>query len=226
MYSPFVNEKTKGADAVEERRPPQQKRSALTETRLLHAALQVLDREGLDHATIPRIAAAAELSPASIYRRFRDKDDLLRLALLRMLQSSNAQSAEKLRAQLVRPTLAETAGALLVALLKQYREHPQLLRALTRMLEAEPDSAFAREAMQRIAANLAHAAAVLLAHRDSIRHPDPERAVRFAVLSATSAIEVAALDEVSLWHAALPLSDKALLAELTRQMVGYLRRKP
>ena len=208
-------------------RPPgaQQKRSLRTEGQLLAAAAHVLDREGLDGATVPRIAAEAKLSPASIYRRFADKDDLLRATFLRMLETLNTQNAEQMRASLVRDKLTDTADALITSLLKQHREHPQLLRALNRMIEAAPQSPFAKEALARSAANCGHAADVLLAHRDSIRHPDPERAARFAVLSATSAIELAVLDQTSLWRLALPLNDKTFAAELSRQTVAYLRRK-
>ena len=208
------------------RTAPRQKRSRRTEDKLLGAASRVLDRDGLDGATVPRIAAEAGLSPASIYRRFADKDDLLRATFLRVLEVSHAHNAEHLRAQFGRDTLAGTVEALTSTLLKQYREHPQLLRTLSRMIEADPESAFAKEAMRRIAANLSQTAELLLFHRDSIRHPDPERAVRFAVLSATSATEMAALDQHSLWHTALPLSDKAFTAELSRGMLAYLRRKP
>ncbi len=213
--------------ATELPKPPgaQQKRSLRTEELLLAAASHVLDRDGLDGATVPRIAAEAKLSPASIYRRFADKDDLLRATFLRILEAGNAQNAQQLQATPVRGKLADTAEALVTTLLKQYREHPQRLRAMNRMIEAAPQSPFAKEALARIAANSNHAAEVLLAHRESIRHQDPVRAARFAVLSATGAIELAVLDQTSLWRVALPLSDKAFAAELSRQMVAYLRRK-
>ncbi len=208
-------------------KPPgaQQKRSLHTEELLLAAATRVLDQDGLDGATVPRIAAEAKLSPASIYRRFKDKDDLLRATFLRMLDASHTQNAEQLRESPKRTKLADTAELLIGTLLKQTREHPQLLRAMNRMIEAAPESLFAREALGRIAADCNHAAEVLLVHRADIRHGDPERAARFAVLSAASAIELAVLDQTSLWRVALPLSDKAFASELTRQMVAYLRRK-
>ena len=201
----------------------QQKRSLQTEALLLAAATRVLDRDGLDAATVPHIAAEARLSPASIYRRFADKDGLLRATFLQTLEEHNVGSAE--REELVKPKLSHTTHALVASLLKRYREHPQRLRALNRMIAAAPQSPFAREALSRLAENCNQAAEVLLAHRDHIRHSDPERAARFAVLSATSAIELAVLDQTSLWRVALPLSDKAFTAELSRQMVAYLRRK-
>ncbi len=204
----------------------QQRRSLRTEDKLLAAAARVLQRDGgLEGATVPRIAAEAKLSPASIYRRFADKDDLLRATFLRLLDTTIGNGADGQRT-LTQDTLAETVEALTSTLLKGHRDRPQWLRSLNRMIEADPDSPFAAEARQRLPTTLVPAAQALLAHRDSIRHPDPERAARFAVLSAVSAIELAAGDGNSLWHVTLPLSEKAFSAELSRQMMAYLRRKP
>jgi AcrR family transcriptional regulator len=203
-----------------------QKRSVRTEDKLLAAAIRVLDQDGLDGATVPRIAQQAKLSPASIYRRFVDKENLLRAAFLHVLGESNLRNAHGLRSRLLRHSLPETVAAILSALVQQYRDHPRLLRALVRMLDLEADSEFAREANRLIEVNLSSVAEVLLAHRAGIRHTSPELAVRFAVLSATSAIELAALAEGSLWSVALPMSDKEFAAELARQMVAYLVAPP
>jgi AcrR family transcriptional regulator len=199
-----------------------QKRSLRTEDKLLAAAIRVLDQDGLDGATVPRIAQQAKLSPASIYRRFVDNDNLLRAAFLRVLGESNRNSEQRLQSLLLRHSLPETVTAILSTLMQQYRDHPRLLRALIRMLDIEQDSEFAVEAWRRLEANLSRMAEVLLAHRASIRHANPELAVRFAVLSATSAIELTALAEDSLWSVALPISDKEFLVELARQTVAYL----
>jgi AcrR family transcriptional regulator len=207
---------------VLQKRFAKQQRSARTEDKLLAAAIRVLDRDGLDGATVPRLAAQARLSPASIYRRFVDKDNLLRAAFLRVLEESNLRSDQNLRSRLLSPDLVGTVGELLSMLLQQYRAHPRLLRALIQMLGTEPNSEFAKEARRRLEANLSSVAEALLAHRTTIRHPKPELAVRFAILSATSAIELATLAEDSLWTVALPMSDKAFVAELTRQTVVYL----
>lgn len=223
----LVKRKLTPAAVVPPSRPPaQQKRSQRTFDKLVNATARVLDREGLQGTTVPHIAAEAKLSPASIYRRFADKDDLLRATFLRIMEAAHTTNATQVHGLVARETLADTVDALIDLLLKQYREHPKLLTALLRMVESEPNSPFAREAMKLNAANLVQLADLLLMHRDSIRHPDPERAVRFAVLSAAGSVEAAALGEVSLWRVALPLSDKAFASELARQMLSYLRRKP
>src|ERR1051325_533115 len=59
----------------------QQTRSKETAVRLLQAAEDVLEKRGLKGASVPEIARRAGVSPASIYRRFVDKDGLLREVL-------------------------------------------------------------------------------------------------------------------------------------------------
>jgi AcrR family transcriptional regulator len=64
--------------------PVRQKRSSRTVDRLLRAAVQALNEHRIEKTTIPRIARRAGLSPGTVYRRFRDKDALLREVCLRM----------------------------------------------------------------------------------------------------------------------------------------------
>jgi len=61
--------------------PPRQARSRES-LLLLDAAEIVLVKYGPEGATLPRIAKQARLSPASVYRRFRDKEALMQ-ALVR-----------------------------------------------------------------------------------------------------------------------------------------------
>jgi AcrR family transcriptional regulator len=67
---------------------PQQQRSRETLARLITATLATLEEHGLEGATIARIAGVAKIAPASVYRRFRDRNALYRLALLDMLEGS------------------------------------------------------------------------------------------------------------------------------------------
>jgi AcrR family transcriptional regulator len=204
---------------------PQQERSRKTLDLLLHATVSILDKEGLEACTLPRVAAAAAVSPATVYRRFEDKDALLRAAFLDVLQRSNRANKAMMEKLFLRPTLAETAERIIAAFLQQYRAHPRLLRALTQFMEKHTDSEFANEANRLIAANVRLFAALLLHHRDSIRHSNPQRAALFALLSALSTIEMAVFAPQSLWQTALPLSDKLFCAEVTRSLIAYLRSK-
>ncbi|MCV7419241.1 TetR/AcrR family transcriptional regulator [Mycobacterium yunnanensis] len=58
--------------------PPTRRRTASHEVSaaLLRAAETVLDRDGSDGVTVRAVAEAAEVSPTSVYNRFRSKDGL------------------------------------------------------------------------------------------------------------------------------------------------------
>lgn len=61
-----------------------------------------------------------------------------------------------------------------------------------------------------MAENLKLSVQCLLAHRDQIRHAEPELALRFAQLHAITSIEAIAVEPVSLWHSALAEPDDVL----------------
>ncbi len=204
----------------------QQARSRRTEDLLLAACGRVLARDGLDACTIPRVAEEAKLAPATVYRRFADKDALLRAAFLHALQASYRNQREGMEKAIQRSTLAETAERAVATLLQQFRTQPKLMRGVAHFMNAKAKGDFAQETNKLMAAHLKLLAALLLRHRERIRHEDPERAAMFAVLTAASALEVMALEPHSMWTTGLPMSDKALVAEHARWMVAYLRRKP
>src|SRR3954447_19420969 len=62
---------------------PQQARSRRTLLLLLSAAEELLEEKGLDAATVPAIAERAGVSVGVVYRRFPDKDALLRAVYIR-----------------------------------------------------------------------------------------------------------------------------------------------
>lgn len=206
--------------------PPRQQRSRETAERLLKATISVLADAGLDGVVIPRIAALANVAPASIYRRYADKDALLRAAFLNVLQRSNDANREQLTELIVRDTLAASARRLITIQFEQYQRYPKLLLALTRFLDTDTDPAFVAEARRLIVSNLELSIGVLLAHRADIVHAAPEAALRFAVLNATSTIEIFAQYPQALWHMA-PGIDAAQLADhLVHGFVSFLTTPP
>lgn len=56
---------------------PAPRRRRLTSEDVVAAAVEIVDREGVDALTIRRVAEACGLSPMGVYRHVRDKDDLL-----------------------------------------------------------------------------------------------------------------------------------------------------
>jgi len=202
---------------------PKQQRSRETLQRLLTATIQVLERRGLEGTLIPEIAAQAQVAPASVYRRFKDKNALLRAAFLHALERSQQGNREQLPPLLVRGTLDATAKRLSALVLAQYRRHPQLLRAMARFMEADPHGEFACEMRARMAHNVELIVALLLPFRDEITHRSPRRALRFALLALFGTAEDYALEDGSLWHTVPRISAREFVAELARAFVAYLR---
>ena len=199
---------------------PQQQRSRETLARLITATLATLEEHGLEGATIPRIAGMAKIAPASVYRRFRDRNALYRVALLNMLEVPaqrvflNEHSGEK--------TLEAYVHRIVSLTLQQYRLRPGLMRALTRFVEVDSDEEFRTRALRSISTNYEFLAERLLAYRDRIPHPDPHRAIIFALLTMGTVIEVRALEQVSMWKELTHLDDEDFVTEVTRNFLGYL----
>jgi AcrR family transcriptional regulator len=117
---------------------PQQSRSRESLARLMRAATLVLQEKGVKGATIPRIAARAGLSPGSVYRRFPDKDALLRKVLIVTLQSIDAQNAASLTPALAqRYTLSFLIERTVRHSLASYRRNRSRLMRTT-STEGEP----------------------------------------------------------------------------------------
>jgi AcrR family transcriptional regulator len=204
---------------------PKQQRSRETLSRLLHAAVEVLDRRGLAGATIPRIAQAAGVAPASIYRRFRDRDALLRAAFLRVLEQSATSTRSALRLESFQDrTLEGVIRSIVGASIQQYVRYPALMRAFFRFAENDSDQNFRGSALGMIGSNVAACVDLLLEHfRSEIKHANPRRALTFALLLAGTIIKERTLEQISLWQELLPLSDTQLQHDLTRMILAYLR---
>jgi hypothetical protein len=77
--------------------------------------------------------------------------------------------------------------------------------------------------MDMIEANMRRVTETLLPFRNEIEAQDPERAITFALLGATTVIEVHTLHAPLLWRRMLPLDDDALATETAKAMAAYLR---
>src|SRR5438874_83861 len=79
-------------------KPPQQARSRESLRRMLDATENVLEKCGAEGLTLARVAKEAKLSPANVYRRFRDKDALI-AAVFNRFGNMNAAELEQLEHQ-------------------------------------------------------------------------------------------------------------------------------
>jgi AcrR family transcriptional regulator len=112
------------------RKLPRQARAQATVGAILEATVQILDREGLDAATMARIAEVAGVSVGSIYQYFPNRD-----AILHALQDREFERALKLMQELLadgnltqKPEQTVTTVVRGLALL--YRSCPGLHRVL------------------------------------------------------------------------------------------------
>jgi AcrR family transcriptional regulator len=216
--------RSQGSHAVDSgSHPPQQARSRRTLERLLGATVAIMEEAGLAGVTIPEVATRAGVSTGAIYRRFVDKDALIRAAFLRFLEASQIANRESLAPEgFADLSLERTLRGLCRGLVRQYRAHPKLLKALDQFLDVQTDAAFREQAVARVADNARLAVERLLPFRDRIASSDPERAITFALLSAVTVIEMQALHSAALWARMLPLDDEALAVEAARAMAAYL----
>ncbi|MGV0644545.1 TetR/AcrR family transcriptional regulator [Mycolicibacterium sp. XJ2546] len=111
------------------RRAPRQERSRMMVERILDAGEQVLMAHGFDGASTNRIAAAAGISPGSLYQYFPNKDAIAGAVIDRFSDHLAARVAARVSERLNQPApdyVRESIGALLDAL----DVHPEFLRAL------------------------------------------------------------------------------------------------
>lgn len=199
-----------------------QDRSRQTAARLLAAAETVLEKRGLEGASVPEIARRAGVSPASIYRRFIDKDGLLREVFERFFERSIKANAEALQPSRWKATSLEQSVCTLVAgMVAAYSQRPGLLRAVISYSEQHPDAAFRRRALELRERSLGGIEKIVLLHAKEIRHPHPKKAVRIALQLVSLALKERISPSNKLGGPALPAEE--LRIELTRVFLGYLR---
>lgn len=204
---------------------PQQERSRESLRKLLKAATEVLGQHGVDGTTIPRIAQHAGLTPGAVYRRFRDKDELLETAILGILERQDerlkASMTPALTAKIPLDVFAEQFIGMMVV---TYRANAALLRALRHFTQGRANTEFIRKAEKLEVRALERLVDLILARRKDIRHPNPRAAVSLGLLMIISTLYDLVVMPVSTkqWRDLLPKDDQALKRELTRAFLSYI----
>ncbi len=208
----------------EQFQPPQQDRSRQTQNKLLKATLEVLVEHGLDGATVPRISTAAGVAPASIYRRFKDKDGLLRAAFSRLLErSSEGTNARFTKESYREKTLEEAVRDIVHLVTWQYQSMPRLLQGMMRFIDQPGNEEFKHGAQELIAENFrAITAALSVCIAEGSRTAFKKRA-DMGILVIASALELRAFEPSSLWSILVDRSEKEIEDELAAMLLSYLR---
>ena len=214
--------KRRRMNEVDSALPARQERSQMTTERLLEAGESLLRERGADAATLRAIADRAGVSVGIVYRRFRDKDTVLRAVYTRFFAGIDAANRRALENDRLRDaTTPQILTAVVRGIGDGYRRHRTLVRALVLYARSHPDPVFRRRAMALNASAFGRVHRLLLGRRREIRHPKPAAAVAFG-LSAIAALlqERIVFGDVT----ALPVvSDGELIAEATRMLQSYLR---
>ena len=208
--------------------PPQQARSRESHRRLLDAVETVLDKYGLEGATLPRIAAEAGLSPASVYRRFRDKDALVRAVFGRSSEVRKEENANEVNPEELRKIgIRNFVGNWITAMIKAFRTRTGLIRATVLYAQQHPKAAFVSRQRDLEIQGFHKMVETFLIWRDEIRHPAPEQAVKFAMGMVAFALrELILFNQVQMFKELVPVDDDHLQMELSRMFLRYLGAEP
>jgi AcrR family transcriptional regulator len=208
---------------------PQQERSRESLRKLLKAAAEVLGQHGVEGTTIPRIAQHAGLTPGAVYRRFKDKDELLETMILGILERQEERSRSALTpegaAQIPLPLFAEqVVGSMVMS----YRANAGLLRGMRTFVHTRDDISFCKKAGKLESRSFSHAINLFMAHKKDIRHPDPRMAISLGLMMVSSMLYdwVVMASDISAWKPFLPKDDQELKRELTRAFLSYLGVEP
>lgn len=203
---------------------PRQTRSRETEGRLIAAAIALLRKEGLEGCTIPAVAEQAGCAVGTIYRRFADKDALLRRVcevLLNQADASDIVAPEHDSLDGVNVVVSRMVRYFIVGL----RAEPVLSVAVYRFARDHPDAAFRKAFLAGTDAGREKLMRRLAACPELANRPDATDRARFAVMTCTATLQAivlapAAMNEKSVFD------DEALSEMLCTMLTGFLVGPP
>jgi AcrR family transcriptional regulator len=205
--------------------PATQDRGHKAVERLLSAAEKILESGGLEAATVPAIAARAGMSVGNVYKRFPDKDSLLRAIYERFFAealAANEFALDPTKWKDIRTT--EVLSTLVTGMIEGYRSRRALIRALLLYAQTHGDAEFRAHAEEMRLETFGLFERLLRDRRGDIGHPHPERAIRFVVTLLANALENAVISEGGGIGAGDFLSHvPETSVELFRVANGYLR---
>ena len=200
-------------------RPPQQSRSQETLDRILDAAEQVLAEKAFGEATLAEIMERAGVTVGAFYRRYPDKNALLRHLDERFFDEMGARgdelfAPEKWGGATARKIIEEFA----LQAVETYSLRRGLLRSL--FLRARTDTVLQQSALQVNKQFIEKLRALLMPRRAEMSHPDPERAIELGFMMMVGSLrELVVFGET--WPAP-PAHTPLLAAEIARMYCGYL----
>ena len=202
-------------------RPPRQARTQESLERLLDAAEALLRDKRFEDVHVSEVARRAGTSVASFYRRFKDKYALLHALHERLCEEAfatadDALAPERWAGKSIREIL-ETVVPFLIAVLEEREalDHAVYERGLSDEAMRERSNRLLRYVMEGLSE-------LMLARPAEITHPDPERAVSFALVQMVSLLVhtyTVGIRDIELVRS----SDTQVAAQLVDSCLAYLR---
>ena len=178
--------------------------------------------DGAEAATVPASAERAGASVGAVYRRFPDKDALLRAVCERFLERIDAVNAMALEPELCGGLpAAALARRTVQGLVSGYRIRAGMLRALHLFAAQHPDPAFRKRVEEQSARTLDRIVETFRPVFGEIRHEDPELAVRAGLLAVTLAMRQLVVTGKPL-QGSLRVPQAKLESEVQRMFLRYL----
>jgi AcrR family transcriptional regulator len=209
-------------------KPPQQARSRESLRRMLDAAESVLEKYGFEGTTLVRVARAAKLSPANVYRRFRDKEALIAAVFQRFHDLNAAELNTQVDMEVIRNLgIRQFTRTSIAAMIQGFRARTGLIRAALLYSHAHQDAPHVKRKMEIETALFRRHMQMYMLWRDEIRHPDPEYAVSYAILTVALTLrELIIFDNAAIFSKLVPVDDDHLREELPRTFLRYLGIEP
>ncbi|GAA4794701.1 TetR/AcrR family transcriptional regulator [Actinomycetospora chlora] len=199
--------------APRRRRRPQQERSRDTVERIVVAGRAVLLERGVEGLTTNHVAAAAGISPGSLYQYFPDKEAVLDEVVTRYADDLEERVTRSFVETVGERDPARAVRRVVLALVDALGEHPALLRAVAQRLPRAGDdrrAAFAR----RVDALLTST----LVARYGRELPHPPATVAWLLVRTVESLAVGYVLEGP------PLDRDTFADEVTALVLGYLGR--
>ncbi len=201
---------------------PKQARTREVLVRILDATRRLLEDRRFEDAGVSDIALLAGTSVGGFYRRFKDKASLLQHFHQDFFARGRDSLEELLSAERWEGrALSEVIDALAQTLVATYRAQRGLLRALLLYARNHPDSGFHARQEEFDELVFTRLQALALRRPSDINHPQPEVALRFALVwlgGATEQLILFAPESSFAWS----LSTEALARELSLGAKAYL----
>jgi AcrR family transcriptional regulator len=203
---------------------PQQARSRESLRRMLDAAETVLEHHGVEGTTLARVAKEARVAPSNVYRRFRDKDDLIAAVFIRFTQINARELAAPVDTEQIRGIGIRTfAEQWIGGMIQGFRTRTGLVRAAVMYSQQHPRVAFVRQKTEVEIQLFRKMVRLFLLWREQIGHPDPEYAVSYAMVMVALALrELIIFGCAPAFEKLVPVSDDHLRRELPRMFLRYL----